>query len=873
MRPSQTFERPAASVMHNSTCRRFRTSLSAAVCSLLLAACADSTSAPSPIVSTGGEPRLGGIVNFPPTSFGNTPRRPDPEYFEVCKDYQDNAGNPVNTGPDVNITVTNAAGATGVVTLKAGECLDVYEGGGAGTTVTVTEQVPAGYSASWVRTQNGGGTSSTGAVVIFAPTSGTGNTVSGFVSGTGTITGTLVVFTNKALPASIGDRVWSDANGNGVQDPGESGLAGWTATIAGVNLPSGYTGTQLTGANGIYNFVNLPAGTYTVCVTPDAGFAQTYDLDGIATPNCAGRIVALGEIATDVDFGYQPPLGSIGNYVWNDVNGNGVQESGEPGLAGVAVTLSGAANTSTSTDATGAYLFSGLSAGSYTVTVAAPAGFVATPSAQGGNNATDSNGNPANVTLATNTSNDLTIDFGYFMTASVGDFVWNDLNANGVQDGGEPGIGGATVTLTGPSGPLSTTTDASGGYSFQKLVPGTYTVCTALPSGYSNTSLANQGNNAALDSDGSGTSNCATVTLAGGQTNNTIDFGFYKVGSLGDRVWNDANGNGVQDSGEAGLNGWTVTLRNLLNQVIGTATTSGNGAYSFGALLPGTYTVCVMAAPGYTQTYDLDGLGTPSCAAATLAAGQNRTDVDFGYRIPQATGSIGNYTWIDANGNGRQDAGEPVLNGVSLALAGTATASITSAGSGGYLFSGLSAGPYTVTATAPTGFTFTTTNAVGANSGNDSNGSPASVTLATNSSSDLTIDFGFVRLPGGGQGCTPGYWKQSQHFDSWRWYAITDMVDAVFNVTFRSVTKQNPTGPLTLLNAVDLKGNNDGEQLFRHGTAALLNAVYLSGVSTQYTAPQVIKMVRDAWLSGDATRIANTKNALETANERGCPLN
>jgi len=347
------------------------------------------------------------------------------------------------------------------------------------------------------------------------------------------------------------------------------------------------------------------------------------------------------------------------------------------------------------------------------------------------------------------------------------------------------------------------------------------------------------------------------------------------LGSIGDRVWNDTDADGVQDAGEAGLNGWTVTIRNASNVVVGTATTSVDGNYTFPNLLAGTYSVCVTPLGGLTQTYDLDGVGTANCASVGLAVGQNRTDVDFGYRQPPvvATGEIGNYTWIDANGNGRQDVGEPALNGVQLVLGGAATANTTSASGGSYLFSALLAGNYTVTATAPAGFTFTTVNAAGTNGTNDSNGSPSSVTLATNSSSDRTIDFGFTPRAGGGQGCTPGYWKQSQHFDSWKWYTQTDMVDAVFGVTYRSTHKQNPKGPLTLLEALELNGNGNSEQLFRHGTAALLNAVYQSGVSSPYTAAQVIAMVRNAWNSGNSASIANATSLLSNANELGCPLN
>lgn len=63
----------------------------------------------------------------------------------------------------------------------------------------------------------------------------------------------------------------------------------------------------------------------------------------------------------------------------------------------------------------------------------------------------------------------LTYNAGFYVPASIGDFVWNDLDLDGIQDAGEPGIPGVTVTLNGTTGsgaPVtsSTTTGANGDY-------------------------------------------------------------------------------------------------------------------------------------------------------------------------------------------------------------------------------------------------------------------------------------------------------------------------------------------------------------------------------------------------------------------------
>jgi hypothetical protein len=115
------------------------------------------------------------------------------------------------------------------------------------------------------------------------------------------------------------------------------------------------------------------------------------------------------------------------------------------------------------------------------------------------------------------------------------------------------------------------------------------------------------------------------------------------------------------------------------------------------------------------------------------------------------------------------------------------------------------------------------------------------------------------------QGCTPGYWKQDQHFDSWQVYAPTDKFNTVFGVT----------GPfadsLTLLDALKL-GGGGANALARHAVAALLDSAN-AGVDYALTSAQVIADTKAALESGSATKIEGTKNLFAVLNERGCPLN
>lgn len=267
-----------------------------------------------------------------------------------------------------------------------------------------------------------------------------------------------------------------------------------------------------------------------------------------------------------------PPNLNLGNFVWHDANNNGAQDATEPGISGATVKLyvdansdnvpDGAAVATTTTNATGAYGFGSLTAHNYIVGVTLPAGYTgaattATSAAPNNDNNTDNNGvtivsgelrsNFITLTAGGEPTTDgddnngnLTLDFGLKGTASIGDYVWEDLNRNGLQDATEPAITGATVTLTTPTGTLTTTTNASGAYNFANLIPGTYTVTFTTPANYVST-LPNVGANDAIDSDPvNGV--VSNIVLTAGQVNNTVDAGFYRLININGNVWHDANG-------------------------------------------------------------------------------------------------------------------------------------------------------------------------------------------------------------------------------------------------------------------------------------------------------------------------------------------
>ncbi len=539
---------------------------------------------------------------------------------------------------------------------------------------------------------------------------------------------------------SIGDLVFADLDGNGSPSPGEAGLSGVDVEL--LDAGGALLATSTTDGAGAYSFPGLPGGDYTVRIVtaslPATTTTPTGDRDGVLDAQTSVTL-APGESADDVDFGFQP-LGSIGDTVFADDDGDGLQDPGEPGLPGVTVDLldtAGAVLSTAVTNGFGHYSFGSLPAGSFTVRI-------------------DTSTLPTETTTAT-ADPDLvlddrttvalpaggsvaTADFGYQPLGSIGDTVFADDDGDGTQGGTEPGLSGVTVELLDGAGALiaSTSTDSSGSYSFTGLTTGTHGIRIVIGSLPSDTTTPTTERDPVLDG-------VTSVLLGPGESVSDADFGFQPVGAIGDTVFADHDGDGVQDPGEPGLAGVSVELEDAAGSVIATTVTGPSGAYSFTALPAGTYTVRVdtatLPADTVTPTADRDGL-FDATTTVTLAAGSSLLDVDFGFR---PLGSIGDTVFADGDGDGAQDIGEPGLAGVALDLldgAGTVLDSTTTDSGGGYRFDGLPAGDYRVRVDASTLPTNTRTQTA------DPDGVPddaTDVTLAAGAAV-VTADFGYRPL-------------------------------------------------------------------------------------------------------------------------------
>ena len=494
---------------------------------------------------------------------------------------------------------------------------------------------------------------------------------------------------------AIGNRVWNDANNNGVQDPGELGIGGITVELwsdpdlDGVYTASGTTTT--TDDYGNYIFDNVVPGAYVVNVNPSGLASAGYNTTPTADPDNDGDntsepiIIAPGDVWLGGDFGYNHPsfLPVIGSKVFVDVNGNGSYgPSTDIGLEGVTVALIKDTNgdgdwdtnepvvATTVTTNLGSYLFSDVPDGDYVVAITDVNNVLGELT-----NSVDPDGsNDEYSAVVVNGSHQTTENFGYIPaghTANegfIGNFVFHDADGGDDQDAGEPGIEGVTVELLDDaSGNLlaSTTTNENGLYFFGGLEDGAYRVKTdvsTVPAGLLNS----------VDPNGAGPGNNegGTVTITSGSNDLDQDFG-YKASTpyaISGTVWEDEDAEGVLDGTEMNrYEGVTIDLIDANGNIISSTTTDASGNYSFDNIPNGTYTVEVTDVDAVlaNQWHSL-GTDSENDPVSITVSGGNVAGVDFGYY--ETAAAIGNRVWDDADGNGIQDAGEVGISNVPVTL-------------------------------------------------------------------------------------------------------------------------------------------------------------------------------------------------------------
>ena len=463
--------------------------------------------------------------------------------------------------------------------------------------------------------------------------------------------------------ASLSGFVYIDRDNNGSFDAGGvdagAGIAGVTVTLAG---PGGTT-TTTTDANGFWSFTGLVVGAnYTVTETQPAGFDN--GLENGSNVIAVNNLPLAG--STGNNFG--EIAGSLEGVVYLDSNNNGQQDAGENGIPGVQMTLSGTgpggaiAPVTVTTQVDGSYRFADLVAGTYTVTQQAAqpvVGGVTTLDGDvdaGTTGGTDSptGSSPSRISAITlpagtdSTAN----DFAEILPVAISGRVYLDADNDGVIDGGEAGIGGQLIRITGTDDrgqpvTVEVTTQPDGTYSAPSLRPGTYTVTQPNQPDNSANGITTPGS-AGGTATGPATTPSAITPISlttPGDSSTGNNFGeIPNNASIAGRVWLDRDNDGVIDVSETFLAGVTMVLTGIDANGVAvnrSVTTDSNGRFLFDRLLPGTYAVTEPVQPtGTVNGRTLAGStgGTATAVSTTpsaitgivLAAGVASIENNFG---------------------------------------------------------------------------------------------------------------------------------------------------------------------------------------------------------------------------------------------------
>jgi protocatechuate 3,4-dioxygenase beta subunit len=419
---------------------------------------------------------------------------------------------------------------------------------------------------------------------------------------------------------------------------------------------------------------------------------------------------------------------TISGTVYQDNNQDLLQESGEPGVAGVNLELwqwNGAeyvdTGKSTTTDFLGNYSFANLAPGKYQVVETPPTGYLV----EGATAGTDE-GVPDGQATSGTVISEITVlggdssvknNFALVQPVTLSGYVYHDANDDGQREPGEQGIGGVQLmilpvkTLGGTTTrPFTVTTAADGSYSLSGLVPGTYSIEEITqPAGYLD-GLARAGTLGGTAVNPGDEIN--DITLTSGQDSQENDFGKLLPGNISGFVGLDENNDHLNNTSDPPLSDVQIQLVNSAGKVMATTTTDSQGQYQFNGLAPGSYSVAQIV-PGGDQFNDefagnLGGNTTTSNLISSIVVSDSSQGTGYNfYDVPPPT--ISGYVRLDSTDDHQNSVTDPPLSGVTVQLrdsAGNVLDTKQTDANGYYEFDCVSAGSYQVYQMVPAGYYF-----------------------------------------------------------------------------------------------------------------------------------------------------------------------
>ncbi len=471
---------------------------------------------------------------------------------------------------------------------------------------------------------------------------------------------------------SIEGRVFADLDGNGIEDGADTGLGGVAVAIIDAG---GSTTNVTTNLAGNYVALGLDVGDASLTVTGPAGHSLTTGNDA--------QVVAVAEGATTVagSVGYEPPpVGTVVGRVFQDLDGNGVEDGADTGLANVNVTINDAVGgvTVEVTDGNGDFS-SDVASGDATVSYATPTGFSLT-TANSSQVLTVPDGgsvsaSPVGYQMVSGTPPDIrrvrgdnSITQG--TTDSV-EFLVNDYQSGATWEFSGNGLAVTSAALIADRRVL-VTLDAAADADL-----GPHDVTVTNPDGLSDTFGA------------------AVEVVAGAG-----------AGEISGHVFTDVDGNGVEDGADTGLAGVLISATDA-GSAVHDAVTDSDGNYVLTGVTPGDATVTASTPTGHALSTGNAVQTITVVDAASVAADA------VGYQ-PVPIGDVSGRVFNDIDANGVEDGAEGGLAGVEVTVTdavGTEHVVATSS-SGDFLVAGAAPGDATVAVETPAGYTLTTGNDV-----------------------------------------------------------------------------------------------------------------------------------------------------------------
>ena len=513
------------------------------------------------------------------------------------------------------------------------------------------------------------------------------------------------------LPASTVSGVFfHDVNDNGLRDENEIGMLG--AEVRLVSEDGEIDLTQTPAEDGTYFFDGVMPGRYTLHYLLGEHREMAKVVEGGNTVAHDGPDTVYGPFEVVMGEALTLPvagavtLGNFSGAVFEDLNANGQWDEGEKALAGAAVTLTpdrtGIEAAQAVTGADGAFDLEGLRPAGYTLTVALPEGYIFSCPLEG--LAFGTLGEQSLV-CAWQTLTDRTDKaIGAVKPGSISGVIWLDENEDGTRGEGELLMSGVSLELVDERGGavVKRTASTDQGFRFDNVRPGAYTVRLTLPDQSS----------PAADSASTFVANGLRMTQTGvtveaGEDVDGLTTGLISATSVAGRLYLDENG------ARTPLAGVTVSLYKggELSPLM-TVLTDDSGRYRFDGLWPADYYL-EAGLPSGTIFVRPDDPNYESGASAVTASGegagtselfylhmaQHRLDMDVIYIKPARVGDL---AWLDENGNGLVDEGEPGIPGITVQLLqdGEAVYETVTDAYGYYLFTDVYPGAYTLVAKA-----------------------------------------------------------------------------------------------------------------------------------------------------------------------------